>query len=226
MMVKIVAKKMALKKQIAAKMVNAPKKDMMVKIVAKNHNFKQNSFGMKKLLVLIVTVLFSLAGMTQFTKATLQASGLTCSMCSKAVKVALAKVPFVQEVRVNIKTQEYSIVFKENSETDFDALKKAVEDAGFSVASLRITGNFSAVNVQKDKHVQIGGKNFHFLNGSNQVLEGEKTFAIADKGFLSAKEFKKQSSSSKKECVQTGKAENCCVKDGISAEARVYHVII
>jgi copper chaperone CopZ len=181
---------------------------------------------MKKICVAIAAMLFYLAGMAQFTKATLQASGLTCSMCSKAVKVALEKVPFVQEVKVNIKTQEYSIAFKENSETDFDALKKAVEDAGFSVASLKITGNFSAMNLQKDKHVQLGGMNFHFLNGSNQVLEGEKTFAIADKGFLSAKEFKKQSSASKMECVQTGKAENCCMKDGISAKARVYHVII
>ena len=84
-------------------------------------------------------------------------------MCSKAVKVALEKVSFVQEVKVNIRNQEYAIVFKENSNADFDELKKAVEDAGFSVASLKVTGNFSDVSVEKDKHIQLDGKNFHFV---------------------------------------------------------------
>src|SRR5215510_9623680 len=102
---------------------------------------------MKKFFFSILITVSALLSQAQFTKATLQASGLTCSMCSKAVKVALEKVPFVQEVKVNIKTQEYTIAFKENSKADFDELKKAVEDAGFSVASLKVTGNFSNLNV-------------------------------------------------------------------------------
>lgn len=166
------------------------------------------------------------AGYSQFSKATLQASGLTCAMCSKAVKVALEKVSFVKEVKVNIKQQEYSIAFKESSKADFDELKKAVEDAGFSVASLKVTGSFSAVNVEKDKHIKLDGKNFHFINSNTQVLNGEKTFTIVDKDFLSAKEYKKHSAATKLECIKTGKAGECCVKDGIHSEERVYHVII
>jgi len=179
---------------------------------------------MKKYILLMTAIIITVSATSQFTKASLQASGLTCSMCSKAVKVALEKVSFVQEVKVDIKSQEYSIVFKENADTDFDLLKKAVEDAGFSVASLKVTGNFSELSVSKDKHVQIAGKNFHFLNGNNQVLNGENTFTIVDKNFLSAKDYKKQSASSKMECVQTGKAGSCCSQEGISADARVYHV--
>ncbi len=181
---------------------------------------------MKKIILFFAVALISVSAISQFSKAALQASGLTCSMCSKAVKVALEGVAYVQEVKVDIKTQEYTIVFKENTDTDFDALKNAVENAGFSVAALKITGNFSDVNVQKDKHVIIDGKNFHFLNGNNQQLNGERTFTIVDKDFLSAKEFKKQSSSSKMECVQTGKAGACCSNEGISADARAYHVTI
>jgi len=181
---------------------------------------------MKKVLLLLTAAIVYISSYSQFSKATLQASGLTCSMCSKAVKVALEKVPFVQEVKVNIKSQEYTILFKENNNADFDALKKAVEDAGFSVASLKVTGNFSAVNITKDTHLQLDGKNFHIISSSDKVLNGEQTFTIVDKDFLSAKDFKKYSAATKMECIKTGKAGNCCVKDGMHSEERVYHVII
>ncbi len=181
---------------------------------------------MKKTMLVLIAAIVTVAGYSQFSKATLQASGLTCSMCSKAVKVALEKVDFVQEVKVNIKNQEYSVAFKEESKPDFDALKKAVEDAGFSVASLKVTGNFSNLNVEKDKHLQIDGKNFHFVNTDNKVLNGEQTFTIVDKNFVSAKDYKKISTATKMECIKTGKAGNCCMKDGIHSDERVYHVII
>jgi len=181
---------------------------------------------MKKMILLGMVVMISLATMGQFSKASLQASGLTCSMCSKAVKVALEKVSYVQEVKVNIKHQEYAIVFKEGSDIEFDDLKKAAEDAGFSVASLKVTGNFNDIKIEKDMHIQVGGQSFHFMNGNNQSLNGEQTLTIVDKNFVSAKEFKKHSAASKMECVQTGKAAVCCAKDGISNDARVYHVTI
>ena len=181
---------------------------------------------MKKCLLSFIVVLLGISGFSQFSKASLQASGLTCAMCSKAVKVALEKVPFVKEVKVNIKHQEYSIAFKENSKADFDELKKAVEDAGFSVASLKVIGNFSDVSVDKDKHIELDGKNFHFVSSGSKVLNGEQTLTIVDKDFLSAKEFKKYSAATKLECIKTGKAASCCLKDGIHTEERVYHVII
>lgn len=181
---------------------------------------------MKKYILFLTTIIITVSANAQFSKASLQASGLTCAMCSKAVKVALEKVPFVQEVKVDIKNQEYSIAFRENADVEFDLLKKAVEDAGFSVASLKVTCTFSGLRIEKDKHIQIGGKNFHFLNGNDDVLNGERIITIVDKDFLSAKEFKKQNALSKKECVQTGKAGNCCLQDGIAAGARVYHVTI
>ena len=181
---------------------------------------------MKSVVILVALVISAVSSQAQFTKASLQASGLTCSMCSKAVKTALEKVAFVQEVKVNIKSQEYTIAFKQGSAHDFDALKKAVEDAGFSVASLKVTGSFSNVDVEKDKHIQLDGKNFHFVNAASKTLNGEQTFTIVDKDFVSAKDYKKYSAATKMECIKTGQAESCCVKDGIHTEERVYHVII
>lgn len=181
---------------------------------------------MKKIFFLAVASLFSFAGMAQFKSASLQAAGLTCAMCTKAINTSLEQIPFVKDVDVDIKTSSFVINFKEGSNVDFDVLKNAVEDAGFSVAKLSATGTFSNVKVENDAHVQISGKNYHFLNIQPQTLDGEKTIVLADKDFVNAKEFKKISSHTKMSCVQTGKAGDCCTKDGISANSRIYHVTI
>jgi copper chaperone CopZ len=181
---------------------------------------------MKKVIISLAVSMLAVSSKAQFTKASLKAAGLTCSMCSKAVKKALEEVAFIQEVKVDIKTQEYNLVFKESTKVEFDVLKKAVEDAGFSVASLKITGSFPDVQVKKDSHVKVNGRNFHFLNGNGQALRGEQTLTLVDKDFLSNKDYKKYSSVSKLECVKTGKTGSCCEKEGMGAEERVYHVVI
>lgn len=178
---------------------------------------------MKKLFVTILLV-WGFVAQAQFKSASLQASGLTCSMCSKAVKVALEKVPFVEKVQVDIKNQQYNLTFKNPESVDFDALGKAVEDAGFSVASLKITTAVSNLQVKKDDHVAIGGKTFHFLSAKAKTLDGDVSFSIVDKSFVSAKDFKKYASLTKMECVQTGRMEKCCSSG--AAATRIFHVII
>ncbi len=168
---------------------------------------------MKKL-VFIIAVLVSVQSNAQVTKATLQASGLTCAMCSKAVYKALAAVPFVEKVQPNIQLSTYEISFKPGSKVEFDALSKAVIDAGFSVSMLKATAKFQNVQVQNDTHVNVGGQLFHFMNTPSQTLNGEKTVKLVDKTFVSAKEQKKYEKLSSMKCVQSG------TMDG----QRVYHV--
>ena len=173
--------------------------------------------------------LFALAGMSasaQFTKASLQATGLTCAMCSNAINKALLEVPFVESVKPDIKNSAFNMVFKKDQKVEIDALRKAVEDAGFSVGSLKMTGHFNDVKVENDKHVEIGDENFHFLNTTGQVLDGEKTITIVDKNFLTARQFKKFSNTTKMSCVLTGKTAACCLKEGVPVGTRVYHVTI
>ncbi len=181
---------------------------------------------MKKQLFLAMLFFTALASGAQFSKATLQATGLTCAMCSNAIHKALQKVPFVESVKADIKNSVFSIVFKSNSVVDIDALKESVEDAGFSVGSLKLTGAFSEVKIEKDKHIKIGNENFHFLNGDGQSLSGEQVITVVDKNFVTEKQFKKLSASSKMSCVQSGKTSSCCVKDGMAEGERVYHVTI
>jgi copper chaperone CopZ len=181
---------------------------------------------MKTILLTIAMFFVAIVSRAQFTKASLQATGLTCAMCSNAINKALLEVPFVESVKADIRNSAFNMVFKQGQEVEIDALRKAVEDAGFSVGNLKMTGNFRALKIENDKHVKIGTGVFHFLNVSEQTLDGEKTIMVVDKNFLTAKQFKKFSAAAKMSCVQTGKAAACCLKEGVPASARVYHVTI
>ena len=135
-------------------------------------------------------------------------------------------MPFIESVKSDIKNSAFAIVFKHNAEINIDALKDAVEDAGFAIGSLKLTGNFDGVKIANDEHIKVGNSKFHFLDVKDQTLNGESTITVLDKNFVTAKQFKKISSSSKMACVQTGKAAKCCSEAGVSADARVYHVTI
>lgn len=181
---------------------------------------------MKRIMIFLVMALAGLQVQAQFSKGVLQATGLTCAMCSNAINKALLEVPFVESVKSDIKNSAFNIVFKQGQPVNIDALKDAVEDAGFSVGSLKLTGQFNDLKVKNDQHLLIGNTNFHFLDVKEQVLNGENTFTVVDKAFVTAKQFKKYSAATKMACVQTGKTASCCTKDGIMEGARVYHLTI
>lgn len=181
---------------------------------------------MKKVLLVMLVTVVTVNAYAQFTKATLQATGLTCAMCSNAINKALEAVPFVESVKSDIRNSAFNIVFKQGADVEIDALRMAVEDAGFSVGSLQVTGQFNNVKVENDQHLKIGSGHYHFLGVKAQTLSGENTITVVDKNFVKAKRFKQISSLTKMNCVQTGKAASCCTKDGAPAGARVYHVTI
>lgn len=160
---------------------------------------------------------------SQLCKATLQAGGLTCSMCSKAVNNALEGVAFVEKLTVDIESQQYNVIFREGAAVNLDDLKNAVEDAGFSVVKLMVTAKVPLDKILKDDHIRIGGSYFHFLS-AGQLKEGGLSFTVVDKDFVPAKEHKKYGRLSKMECVKKGKTAPCCT--GIAEHTRLYHVII
>jgi copper chaperone CopZ len=179
-----------------------------------------------KTFFIVLLLIFGIGAQAQVSKVSLQASGLTCSMCSKAVKTALEEVGFVEKVQVDIKNQQYNLSFKQGSTVDFDALNKAVQDAGFSVAALKVTASVSNTKLEKDEHLKLGEHTFHFLNAANQTVDGQVTFSIVDKGFVTAKEFRKYAAMTKMACVQTGRMAKCCAPDAAAQDSRIYHVVI
>lgn len=180
---------------------------------------------MKKIITLLLIISTTVVN-AQFKTAMLQASGLTCAMCTKAINNSLEKLSFIQSVKADIKNSAFNIVFKQQANVDIDQLKHAVEEAGFSVGKLRLSGNFDKIAVKNNEHVQINNHTFHFLKVNDQVFNGEKQITIVDKNYLTLKEFKKFSASTQMDCVQTGKAASCCKKEGISENTRIYHATI
>ncbi|HTL08228.1 MAG TPA: heavy-metal-associated domain-containing protein [Chitinophagaceae bacterium] len=181
---------------------------------------------MKKLLIVSILALLFTASNAQFTRATLQASGLTCAMCSRAIDNALKELPYIETVKPDIRNSAFTVTFKQGQQPDIDGIKKAVEDAGFFVAKFVITGTFNNTAIKNDDHIAIAGKEYHFLNVQDQVLNGEKSLTVVDKNFLSPNAFKKYTAATAMQCIKTGQAGGCCEKAGLSAGTRIYHVTI
>lgn len=184
-----------------------------------------------KILILFISLLaaniFSGATHAQSVKkASLQASGLTCSMCSNAINKALQKIEYIETVKANIQNSSFDITFKPGAKVNFDDLKKKVEGAGFSVASLSASVYFDNAVVKNDAHITVDGMALHFLNIKEQVLSGTRDVKIIDKGFVSAKDYKKNGKYTTMECYKTGTAGSCCSKSGLAAGTRIYHVHI
>ena len=172
---------------------------------------------MKKI-VLFFAVLISLqATAQQVTKVSLQASGLTCSMCSNAINKALKSLAFVDRIDANIKNSSFDIYFKPDMDIDFEKIKKKVEDAGFSVASFSAIIHFNAVKMLDDYCMLVGETAFQIINTKELLLNGDKQVRILDKGFVPAKEFKKN--------ISLFTKQQCYNRVGQKL-ARVYHITI
>ncbi|MBL7709230.1 MAG: heavy-metal-associated domain-containing protein [Chitinophagaceae bacterium] len=145
---------------------------------------------MKKILF-IIAIAISMITTAQVNSVSLQASGLTCSMCSNAINKALRTLDFVLDVDADIKTYTFKISFKPNSVIDFDKIRKKVVDAGFTVYAFIADIYFNNVQVRKELPVIVQDKKLLFINAGDQVLSGNKQVKILDKGFVSPKEYKK-----------------------------------
>lgn len=180
---------------------------------------------MKKVLFIIAILAITVPSFAQIQSASLKASGLTCSMCSKSIFKSLEKVSFIQDVKVDIEGSGYELTFKPGSKVVIDDVKKAVEKAGFSVASMKVTANFPKTTIENDAHIALNGTNLHFLNVAQQTIQGEKTFTVVDKSYLPAKDNKKYSQYTKMACFNTGMMAACCTNSSQPA-GRIYHVTL
>ncbi len=163
---------------------------------------------MKKLLLFIVMFTAVLIADAQFSKARLQATGLTCAMCSNAINRALQKLPFVISVNADIKNSAFDISFKKDYDVEIEAMRKAVEDAGFFVGALQVTGVFSDLKIGNEDKIKIGKNELRFLEVGKQTLNGEKTIRVLNKEYVTAKEFKKLNPEIRNRLQQSEKQES------------------
>ena len=117
----------------------------------------------------------------QIKSAEVLASGLTCSMCSKAIFKALSSLPFVDTIEVNIETSVYQLNFKKDSAVKIESIRDAVYDAGFAIAKLSITANWKDKNAIKDIVFNDLGYQFQWQIKSNKMLSNSQKVFIVNK---------------------------------------------
>jgi copper chaperone CopZ len=173
---------------------------------------------MKSILLIATLSIISNFVKAQFVTAEIQAAGLTCSMCSRAVDKQLQTLDFVDSVGINLSSATFVLHFKKNKIIDFDVIKTKVEDAGFSVASLKAVYHFNQQQVDANYHLMYQSTMFHFVRCKPQILNGDVTFKILNKGFMSDKEFKKNAAFTKNITSPS--------TDKMKDVKKIYHVLL
>lgn len=133
--------------------------------------------------VLAILLLFASATMSaQMTKAEITATGLTCSMCSNAIFKQLKTIADVKNIDTDLNANTFIVTFNGENAVSPKILKDKVEKAGFFIGSLVITANPEIINaanyIKVDKAMQ---------------KDNDMKIRILDKGYVTAKEFKKLS---------------------------------
>jgi copper chaperone CopZ len=147
---------------------------------------------MKNIALIIALALLPYISEAQIKSGTLQASGLTCSMCNLSVLKSLQTLSFIDSIVPNIETASYELTFGKNASINFEEIKKAVEKAGFSVAKLSFVVDLSVIEAVDENMFSIDGINYHIIDktGLNNA-QAAANFFITNKGYLSEKEFKR-----------------------------------
>ncbi len=132
-----------------------------------------------KFIFLLVLIIAGFQLKAQIKTAEIEASGLTCSMCSKAIFKALGKVSFVDTVKVNIETSTYILEFKKDEKVQIEALRDAVYDAGFAIAKMAIVIDIPQKLAVEDATVEAFGYQFKWqLIGNKPIAAPQKVFIM------------------------------------------------
>lgn len=132
-------------------------------------------------------------GFAQFSEAKLQATGLTCALCSKAIHQALEKLPFVQKVSARIKESAFDIVAKPGESIAPDQIRDAVEEAGFFIGALYLIRAAASEPLEFNKPFKEGQRYFTVIEAAQR---GEaKAYQVLNEHFLTEKAYAKISAS-------------------------------
>lgn len=183
----------------------------------------QNKTTMKRIIFLGALIMACLQVQAQITSAQLNASGLTCSMCSKSIYKSLMQLPSVDSVAVDIEKSIFTIYFKSGAPVFPDDIKKAVTNAGFAIASLQMTAEFPPTAIANDTHIQFAAATYHILNTPSKSIQGTQTFRVLDKNFVTAAEFRSNKKFTQMPCYETGRVGTCC-HQSTPIGNRIYHI--
>jgi copper chaperone CopZ len=131
---------------------------------------------MKKAFVILFMLLFSRTIWAKVTSVQIGIDGLTCSMCSRSVEMAIKKLTFVEEVKMDLKQTQGIITFKTGQNINFKQLAKAVKDAGFSVRFLKAT--VDDLPAAKNEAITIGNNIIKLVNTVSEKSDNKPTTLV------------------------------------------------
>lgn len=154
---------------------------MSVANMKENHNMKR---------IVIIILLLSLSNVkAQINKVDIIATGLTCSMCSNAIYKQLQSIEGVEKVEIDLNKNLFTAILKKENKLTPKDFKEKVEKAGFFIGSMVLY--LSYYNLSITDGTKNG--NYIIIDSKPQTLNGEKRVQVLDKGYVTAKEFKKLS---------------------------------
>ena len=142
---------------------------------------------MKKLMILVLGFVLIKTANAQLKKVDIVATGLTCSMCSNAIYKQLQVIDGVDKVEIDLNKNLFTVILKADHNLTPQDFKDRVEKAGFFVGTMVLYISYSNFTIEDGKQEN----NYVFIDTNPQTLNGEKQLRVLDKGYVTAKEFKK-----------------------------------
>jgi copper chaperone CopZ len=148
----------------------------------------------------------------QFKSVEFGVDGLTCSACTRSVEMSIRKLDFVEHVEMNLSNTNGKIILRKGQLVSFDAVAKAVTDAGFSVRYLNATFWFDPTIIINNGCFTFENSNYQFISDTAKNIQGAIILKFIGKQFLPSKEFKKQWNKNTKTLCENSKLKTYYVK--------------
>lgn len=128
-----------------------------------------------KYLLFFIFFLLNTKAKAQIQSIDVSASGLTCSMCSKAIFKSLSQLDFVSDVKVDLEKSIYTLTFKSPEQVKIEDIRDAVYDAGFAIETMQMTANFPSSKAINNEVVLLLGYQFKWkLTGEKNIKNPQK----------------------------------------------------
>jgi copper chaperone CopZ len=137
-----------------------------------------------KYLFIFIFFLLNTKAKGQIQSIDVSASGLTCSMCSKAIFKALSQLDFVSAVKVDLEKSIYTLTFKSPERVKIEEIRDAVYDAGFSIETMQMTANFPVNKAINNEVVLLLGYQFKWELSSEKSIKHPQKVNFLNKDLL------------------------------------------
>lgn len=95
----------------------------------------KNFFIFLTLMAFLTAPFTAIAGQTSVT---VKVDGLSCPFCAYGIEKKIKKIEGVEDVRVDIKSGNVTVIYKDRKSFTRERLNKAVRDAGFTPRTIKV----------------------------------------------------------------------------------------